>query len=75
MSPGVASARAEGALDSSQGRRPLAESPSQHTDDGQGPSDESPTAARATTVRERAAVLKMSHPRAGWVPNRRYDAR
>ncbi len=70
---GDASAPTERALDSSQ--RPLAESLSQNTDDRQLPSDESPTAARATTVRKRAAVLEMSHPKAGWVPNRRYDAR
>ncbi len=61
---GDASVPTEHALDSSQSRRPLTESPSQNTDDRQLPSDDSATAARANTVRERAVVLKMSHPRA-----------
>ena len=42
---GDASVLTEHALDSSQSRRPLTESPLQHTDDRQLPADDSPTAA------------------------------
>ncbi len=42
---GDASAHTERAVDSSQSRPPLTESPSQNTDDRQLPSDDSPTAA------------------------------